>query len=181
MVTASVRSNLATLMGVRGKDVLYVPGISAASSSLAGGDLLPINRAASDSPLSRSRYRNRLFPFVGAAGDRLCSQYRVWISGDRKKVPAIRSKRNFIVPYIMEVDERLPDNPDVCRELFGGGGTLFVGQISRHKGRGSSRPSFRRGRGEVSRCEAAPGRRRERMNSARNCSGKWRLRDWRAG
>ena len=50
------------------------------------------------------------------------------------KLPTIRSKRNFIVPCIMEVDRRLPDDPEVCRELRAQRNLFFVGQISRHKG-----------------------------------------------
>src|SRR5436305_7462954 len=34
----------------------------------------------------------------------------------------------------MEVDERLPDNPDVCRELLEWRNVFYVGQISPHKG-----------------------------------------------
>jgi glycosyltransferase involved in cell wall biosynthesis len=51
-----------------------------------------------------------------------------------KKLPAVRKKRNVIVPCIMELDDRLPDNPDVCRELLEWRNIFFVGQISQHKG-----------------------------------------------
>ena len=38
------------------------------------------------------------------------------------------------MPYILEVDERLPEDPEVCRWLTGKRNLFFVGQISGHKG-----------------------------------------------
>jgi glycosyltransferase involved in cell wall biosynthesis len=51
-----------------------------------------------------------------------------------KKRPAIKHKRNFIVPCILEVDERLSEDPEVCQWFTGKRNLFFVGQISSHKG-----------------------------------------------
>jgi glycosyltransferase involved in cell wall biosynthesis len=50
------------------------------------------------------------------------------------KLPAIKRKRNFVVPNILEVDQRLPDDPEVCHSFTGRRNLFFVGQISGHKG-----------------------------------------------
>jgi glycosyltransferase involved in cell wall biosynthesis len=134
MIVANIRSNLATLKGVQGKDVLYVPGISAASSSLL---------AAIYCRLTGRRVIHHFHDLGTTNG-----LFRLWIrlvtdfvhntefgfQEIAKKLPAVKTKRNCVVPYIMEVDERLPDDPEVCRQLTAQRNLLFVGQISRHKG-----------------------------------------------
>jgi hypothetical protein len=48
-----------------------------------------------------------------------------------KKLLAIKCERNFIVPFILEVHERFPDDPGVCRQLTGKRNLFFVGQVSK--------------------------------------------------
>jgi glycosyltransferase involved in cell wall biosynthesis len=134
MLTASVRSNLATLKGVRGKDVLYVPGISAASSSLLAAIYCRLTGRRVIHHFHDLGTSNRLFPMWVPLVTDFVHNTEFGFQAVAKNLPAVRSRRNFIVPYIMEVDERLPDNPDVCRELLEWRNIFFVGQISRHKG-----------------------------------------------
>ena len=134
MVTACVRSNLATLKGVRGKDVLYVPGISAASSSLLAAIYCRLTSRRVIHHFHDLGTSNRLFPLWVPLVTDFVHNTEFGFQAIAKSLAAIRSKRNFIVPYIMEVDERLPDDPDVCREFSEWRNIFFVGQISRHKG-----------------------------------------------
>jgi glycosyltransferase involved in cell wall biosynthesis len=134
MVTASVRSNVATLKGVRGKDVLYVPGISAASSSLLAAIYCRLTGRRVIHHFHDLGTSNRLFPLWVPLVTDFVHNTEFGYKAIAKKLPAIRSRRNFIVPYIMELDERLPDNPDVCRELLEWRNVFYVGQISPHKG-----------------------------------------------
>jgi glycosyltransferase involved in cell wall biosynthesis len=134
MVTASVRSNVATLKGVRGKDVLYVPGISAASSSLLAAIYCRLTGRRVIHHFHDLGTSNRLFPLWVPLVTDFVHNTEFGYKAIAKKLPAIRSRRNVIVPCITEVDERLPDNPDVCRELLGQRNIFFVGQISKHKG-----------------------------------------------
>jgi glycosyltransferase involved in cell wall biosynthesis len=78
--------------------------------------------------------RNCLFPFWIPLVTDFVHNTEFGFQTVAATVPAIRRKRNFIVPYIMEVDERLPEDPYVCAQLTGKQNLFFVGQISRHKG-----------------------------------------------
>jgi len=134
MVTACVRSNLATLKGVRRKDVLYVPGISAASSSLLAATYCRLTGRRVIHHFHDLGTSNRLFPLWVPLVTDFVHSTEFGFQAVAKKLPAIRSKRNFIVPSIMEVDERLPDDPDVSREFLEWRNVFYVGQISAHKG-----------------------------------------------
>jgi glycosyltransferase involved in cell wall biosynthesis len=134
MVTACARSNLATLKGVRGKDVLYVPGISAASSSLLAASYCRLTGRRVIHHFHDLGTSNRLFPLWVPLVTDFVHNTDFGFQAVAKKLPAVRRKRNFIVPCITEVDERLPDNPDVCREFLERRNIFFVGQISPHKG-----------------------------------------------
>src|SRR5256885_2533397 len=133
MVTASVRSNIATLKGVRGKDVLYVPGISAGSSSLLAAIYCRLTGRRVIHHFHDLGTSNRLFPLWVPLVTDFVHNTDFGFQAVAKKLPAVRRKRNFIVPCITEVDERLPDNPDVCREFLERRNIFFVGQISPHK------------------------------------------------
>ncbi|HEX6823774.1 MAG TPA: glycosyltransferase [Candidatus Sulfotelmatobacter sp.] len=134
MVTASVRSNLATLKGMRGKDVLYVPGISAASSSLLAAIYCRLTGRRVIHHFHDLGTSNRLFPVWVPLVTDFVHNTEFGFQTVAKSMPAIRSKQNFIVPCLVEVDERLPDNFDVSRELLKWRNIFFVGQISPHKG-----------------------------------------------
>src|SRR5437899_2668880 len=134
MVIASVRSNFAALRGVRGKDVLYVPGISAASSSLLAAIYCRLTRRRVLHHFHDLGTTNRLFPLWVPLITDCVHNTEFGFQKIVKDFPAIRSKRNAIVPYIMEVDERLPDDVEICRQLRAQRNLFFVGQISRHKG-----------------------------------------------
>jgi len=136
MVVAAIRSNIAVLKGVRSKDVnvLYVPGISAASSCLLAAIYCRLKGRRVIHHFHDLGTTNRLFPLWIPLVTDFVHNTEFSFQTVVKQRPAIRSKRNFIVPYIMEVDERLPDDSEVCRQLTGRRNLFFVGQISRHKG-----------------------------------------------
>lgn len=134
MITALVRWNLATLKGLRGKDVLYVPGISAASGSLLAAIYCRLTGRRVIHHFHDLGTKNWLFPLWTRLATDFVHNTEFGFQEIAKKIPAIRGKRNFIVPYIMEIDERLPENPELYRELSGQRNLFFIGQISPHKG-----------------------------------------------
>lgn len=134
MITAIVRSNLATLRGVRGKDVLYVPGISAAASSLLAAAYCRLSGRRVIHHFHDLGTGNALFPLWIPLVTDFVHNTQFGFQKVKNGVPAIRNKQNFIVPSITEVDERLPDDPDLCREFLQWRNLFFVGQISPHKG-----------------------------------------------
>jgi len=136
MVMASFRSNLAALKGVRSKDVLYVPGISAASSSLLAAGYCRLTGRRVIHHFHDLGTSNRLFPLWIPLVTDFVHNTEFSFKTVVNKRPAIRSKRNFIVPYIMDVDKRFPDDLEVRRQLTEQRNLFFVGQISRHKGVG---------------------------------------------
>lgn len=134
MVTASVRSNLAALKGVRGKDVLYVPGISAASSSLLAAIYCRLTGRRVLHHFHDLGTSNRLFPLWVLLITDCVHNTEYSFQTIVKQLPALGRKRNVVLPQILEVDERPPDDPEVIRQLKGQRNLFFAGQISRHKG-----------------------------------------------
>jgi len=134
MVVAAIRSNVAILKGVRGKDVLYVPGISAASSSLLAAIFCRLTGRRVIHHFHDLGTNNRLFPLWIPLVTDFVHNTEFGFQDIVRKLPAIKRKRNFIVPYILEVHERFPDDPEVCRQLTGKRNLFFVGQVSHHKG-----------------------------------------------
>jgi glycosyltransferase involved in cell wall biosynthesis len=134
MVTAAVRSNIAVFKGACDKDVLYVPSISAGSSSMLAAIYYRFTGRRVIHHFHDLGTNNRLFslwiPLVTDFVHNTDFGYQDVV----RKLPAIKRKRNFIVPYILEVDERLPDDPEVCHSFAGRRNLFFVGQISGHKG-----------------------------------------------
>ena len=161
MVTASVRSNLATLKGVRGKDVLYVPGISAASSSLLAAIYCRLTGRRVIHHFHDLGTSNRLFPLWVPLVTDFVHNTEFGFQAIAKKLPAIRSKRNFIVPYIMEVDERLPDNRRCVPRVFGGAECFFRGTDFAPQGCGLLVKAFVAVAAKHPDAEAASGRRRK--------------------
>lgn len=134
MITATVRTNLAVLQGVRGKDVLYVPGISAASGSLLAAIYCRLTRKRVIHHFHDLGTTNRLFPLWIPLVTDFVHNTEFGFREVAGKHPAIEGKHNFVVPYIMEIDDRMTEEPDVCKEFLGWRNVFFVGQISRHKG-----------------------------------------------
>ncbi len=134
MVAASVRTNLAILKGMRGKDVLYVPGISAASSSLLAAVYCRLTGKKVIHHFHDLGTTNRLFPLWVPLVTDFVHNTEFGFRAVAATLPEIRHKRNVIVSYIMDVDRHLPDDSEVCRELSAQRNLFFLGQISRHKG-----------------------------------------------
>jgi glycosyltransferase involved in cell wall biosynthesis len=134
MIVASVRSNLAILKGVRGKDVLYVPGISAASGCLLAAIYCRLTGRRVIHHFHDLGTTNRLFPLWLPFVTDFVHNSEFGFQTIAEKLPRIRSKRNFVVPLIVEVDERPLRDPEVCQELAAQRNLFFVGQIAGHKG-----------------------------------------------
>lgn len=134
MVAATVRSNVAIFKGVRGKDVLYVPSISAGSSSLLAALHCRLAGRRVIHHFHDLGTNNRLFALWIPLVTDFVHNTEFGYQDIVRKLPAIKHKRNFIVPYILEVDERLPEDSEVCRWLKGKRNLFYIGQVSRHKG-----------------------------------------------
>ena len=134
MLKASLRVNIAIFKGARGKDVLYVPGISAGSGSLLAALLYRVTGRRVIHHFHDLGTNNLLFPLWIPLVTDFIHNTEFGYEDIVRKLPAIKRKRNFIVPFIVEVDGRLPEDPEVCRSLQGKRNLFFVGQISRHKG-----------------------------------------------
>jgi glycosyltransferase involved in cell wall biosynthesis len=134
MIVASVRCNIAFFKGVRRKDVLYVASISVGSSSILAAIYCRLTGRRVIHHFHDLGTTNRLFPLWTSLVSDCVHNTEFGFQTIVESLPAIKSKRNFVVPYIMEVDERLPDDPELWRHLTGRRHLFFVGQISRHKG-----------------------------------------------
>jgi glycosyltransferase involved in cell wall biosynthesis len=134
MLKASLRVNIAILKGARSKDVLYVPGISAGSSSLLAALLYRVTGRRVIHHFHDLGTNNLLFPLWIRLVTDFIHNTEFGYKDIVQKLPGIKRKHNFIVPYILEVDERLPEDPEVCQWFTGKRNLFFVGQISSHKG-----------------------------------------------
>jgi len=134
MIKAFVRCNLGILKGVRGKDVLYVASISVGSSSLLAAVWCRLTGRRVIHHFHDLGTTNLLFPLWISLVTDFVHSTEFGFQTIVKELGAIKSKRNFVAPFFVEVDERDPDDPEVCRQLAGKRNLFFVGQISRHKG-----------------------------------------------
>jgi glycosyltransferase involved in cell wall biosynthesis len=134
MLKAVVVGNLAILKAAWNKDILYVPGI-------CYGHL-----AVLAALWYRIRHRRVIHHFHDL--DTNIPTFPLWIplvtdfvhntelgyAAVGKSLPGIRRKRNVVIPYILDVEPRGPEDPDAKRALAGTRNLFFVGQISTHKG-----------------------------------------------
>jgi glycosyltransferase involved in cell wall biosynthesis len=134
MIKASLRVNIAIFKGARSKDVLYVPGISAASSSLLAAVFYRVTGRRVIHHFHDLGTNNPLFPLWIPLVTDFVHNTEFGYEDITPKLPAIKRKRNFILPFIVEVDRQLPEDPEVCLSLQGKRNLFFIGQISRHKG-----------------------------------------------
>ena len=134
MITATIRTNIAIWKGARGKDILYVPSISAGFGSMLAAVVYRLYGKRVIHHFHDLGTDNRLFPVWTAVVTDFVHNTEFGYKHVVRALPGIKHKRNFIVPYILEIDERQPDEYDVCRLLEGKRNLFFVGQISRHKG-----------------------------------------------
>src|SRR5581483_3815436 len=104
MLVATVRSNLAILKGVRGKDVLYVPGISAASNSLLAAIFCRLTGRRVIHHFHDLGTTNCLFPLWLPLVTDCVHNTEFGLRQIAGKFPSVRSKSNFVVPFIVEVD-----------------------------------------------------------------------------
>ena len=134
MVSAAVRVNFAIFKGACGKDVLYVPSISAGSGSLVAALLYRLTGRRIIHHFHDLGTTNRLFPLWIPLVTDFIHNTEFGYEYIVQKLPAIKRKRNNIVPPILEIDLRVPEDPEARRLLEGRRNLFFVGQVSRHKG-----------------------------------------------
>jgi glycosyltransferase involved in cell wall biosynthesis len=134
MVMATIRTNIAILKGAAGKDTLYVPSISAGSSSILAALLFRLTGRRVIHHFHDLGTNNRLFPVWLPLVTDFVHNTEFGYNEVARNLPAIKHKRNFVLPYILEVDQRPPEDPEDYRLLEGKRNLFFVGQISRHKG-----------------------------------------------
>jgi glycosyltransferase involved in cell wall biosynthesis len=135
MLNATLRSNLAILKGARGKDVLYVPGISAASSSLLAAIYCRLTGRRVIHHFHDLGTSNWLFPLWIQLATDFVHNTDFGYQDIAKKIPRIKRKRNVIIPYLIK--SRRSEDPmdvDASRLLSGKRNVFFVGQVSLHKG-----------------------------------------------
>ena len=134
VVAAAVRSNIAIFTGARDKDVLYVPSISAGSSSLLAALHYRITGRRVIHHFHDLGTNNRLFPLWIPVVTDFIHNTKFGYEDIVQKLPAIKRKRNYIVSPILEIDLRVQEDPETRRLLEGRRNLFFVGQVSRHKG-----------------------------------------------
>jgi glycosyltransferase involved in cell wall biosynthesis len=134
MVAAAVRVNIAIFNGACGKDILYVPSISAGSGSLVAALLYRLTGRRIIHHFHDLGITNRLFPWWIPLVTDFIHNTEFGYEDIVQKLPAIKRKRNIIVPNILEIDLSVPEDPEARRLLEGRRNLLFVGQVSRHKG-----------------------------------------------
>lgn len=134
MLKASLRVNIAILRGARSKDVLYVLGISAGSGSLLAALLFRVTGRRVIHHFHDLGTNNLLFPLWIPLVTDFIHNTEFGYEDIVQKLPAIKHKRNIVVPSILEIDPRVPEDPEARRLLEGTRNIFFVGQVSRHKG-----------------------------------------------
>jgi len=134
VLQASLRVNIATLKGACSKDVIYVPGISTGSGSLLAALLYRVTGRRVIHHFHDLGTNNLLFPLWIPLVTDFIHNTEFGYEDIVQKLPAIKRKRNIIVPNILEVDPRVPEDPEARRLLEGKRNLFFVGQVSRHKG-----------------------------------------------
>lgn len=134
MIAASVRCNIAILRGVRGKNLIYVPGISAASSSLLAAVYCRLTGRRVIHHFHDLGTANRLFPLWIQLTTDFVHNTKFGFQEIARSLPAIERKRNFVVPYLVRPEARNQEDADATRVLQGKRNVFFVGQVSPHKG-----------------------------------------------
>ena len=134
MVVAAIRSNIAVLRGVRGKDVLYVPGISAASSSMLAAIYCRFTGRRVIHHFHDLGTSNRLFPLWIPLVTDFVHNTEFGYEDITRKLPSIKRKRNVVLHYIVKIRSEAPQDGEITHALDGKRNVFFVGQVSRHKG-----------------------------------------------
>jgi glycosyltransferase involved in cell wall biosynthesis len=134
MMMATFRTNLAILDAARGRDVLYVPSLSAGFYSMLASLLY---RLTGRRVIHHFRDLGTSHPLFGlwlALVTDCVHNSEYGYRDVARSLPAIKRKRNFVLSHILEVDDRPPNNAKECRIFEGKKNLFFLGQISYHKG-----------------------------------------------
>ena len=134
MLYALVRSNITVLKAARGSNVLFVP------SARAG--LLSVCAAV----MCRATGRRVVHQFHDLGQPILGAQLWFRLVTDcihnsnfglrvaQETLPAIRGKRNIVLPYIVKIESEVREGVEAKGILCGTRNIFFAGQVSRHKG-----------------------------------------------
>src|ERR1035441_3070276 len=107
MVAAAVRTNMAIFKGTSGKDVLYVPSISAGFGSLLAALHYRLTGRRVIHHFHDLGTNNRLFPLWIPLVTDFIHNTKFGYEDIVQKLPAIKRKRNYIVSPILEIDLRV--------------------------------------------------------------------------
>ena len=134
MLLELTRGNIAVLKAARGKDVLYVPGISYAHFCILAALRL------------RLLGRRVVHHFHDLGTRTLSFPLWIWLVTDfvhntqfsyevvTRALPGIKRKRNIVVPYIIDLERPTVEDQVADSPLLLGRNIFSVGQVSRHKG-----------------------------------------------
>jgi len=134
MLYALVRSNITVLKATRGRDVLFVPGARAGLLSICAAVMC---RATGRRVVHQ--FHDLGQPILGAQlWFRLVTDCihnsNFGLNAIQERLPAIRGKRNIVLPYIVEIESDVREDIEAQRVLYGTRNIFFAGQVSRHKG-----------------------------------------------
>ena len=134
MLLELTRGNIAVLKAARGKDVLYVPGISYVHFCILAALRL------------RLLGRRVVHHFHDLGTRTLSFPLWIWLVTDfvhntqfsyevvTRALPGIKRKRNIVVPYIIDLERPTVEDQVADSPLLLGRNIFSVGQVSRHKG-----------------------------------------------
>jgi len=134
MLKAAVVGNLAILKAAWNKDVLYVPSISYGHLAVLAALWCRIRNRRVIHHFHDLGTNTPTFPlWIPLVTDFVHNTEFGYVAVS-KSLPAIRCKRNVVIPCILDVESRGAEDPDAKRVLAGARNIFFVGQVSKHKG-----------------------------------------------
>ena len=134
ILKAAVVGNLAILKAAGNKDVLYVPSISYGHLAVLAALWCRIRHRRVIHHFHDLGTNTPTFPlWIPLVTDFVHNTEFGYVAVS-KSLPAIRCKRNVVIPCILDVESRSGEDPDAKRVLVGTRNVFFVGQVSKHKG-----------------------------------------------
>jgi glycosyltransferase involved in cell wall biosynthesis len=134
MLKAAVVVNLAILKAAWKKDVLYVPSISYGHLAIVAALWFRIRNRRVIHHFHDLDTNTSTFPFWIALVTDFVHNTEFGYAAVSKSLPAIRYKRNAVIPCIVDVESRGAEDLEAKRVLAGTRNIFFVGQVSKHKG-----------------------------------------------
>jgi glycosyltransferase involved in cell wall biosynthesis len=134
MLKAAVVVNLTILKAAWHKDVLYVPSISYGHLAVLAALWCRIRSRRVIHHFHDLGTNTPTFPFWIPFVTDFVHNTEFGYAAVSKSLPAIRRKRNAVIPCIVDVESRVAEDPHAKRVLASTRNVFFVGQVSKHKG-----------------------------------------------